>query len=123
MKIKRFMKKIVFYIPAILFAVVCGWLAISFGIGAISPIIFVWIALFLVSGFLLNKDRFLGGILGMLPGIHLIYMSTKYTGQVINVELSCCKIRSFEKWNSPPAPLPFFKTKKSNTIIKSHYQL
>jgi len=78
------MNKIVFYIPAILFTIVYGWLAIFFRIGSISPIIFVWIALFLVSGFLLNKDKFWGGILGMLPGIHFIYASTKYTGQAIN---------------------------------------
>jgi len=29
------------------------------------------------------------------------------------------RILCFEKLNSPPTPLPFFKTKKSNTIIKS----
>ena len=81
------MKKIVFYIPAILFAIIFGWLAISFGIGPISPIVLVWITLFLVSGFLLNNDKVLGGVLGLLPGIHLIYMSTKDTGQVINIEL------------------------------------
>ncbi|MCG7344849.1 hypothetical protein MHZ92_11945 [Sporosarcina sp. ACRSL] len=78
--------KTVFYIPAILFAVFYGWLAISFGIGSISMIVFVWIALFLVCGFLLSKEKFWGGILGILPGIHLIYMSTTDTGQVINIE-------------------------------------
>lgn len=81
------MKKTVFYIPAILFAVFYGWGAITFGIGSVSLIFFVWIALFLMCGFLLSKDKFWGGILGILPGIHLIYMSTKYTGQVINIEL------------------------------------
>lgn len=40
-----------------------------------------------MSGFLLNKDKFWGGIFGILPGIHLIYMSTKYTGQAMNIEL------------------------------------
>ncbi|WP_239431944.1 hypothetical protein [Sporosarcina sp. ACRSL] len=63
-----------------------GWLAISFGISSISTIVFVWIALFLVCGFLLSKEKFWGGILGILPGIHLIYMSTKDSGQVINIE-------------------------------------
>ncbi|SDK11242.1 hypothetical protein [Natronincola ferrireducens] len=78
------MKKIVFYIPAILFTIIFGWLAISFGICPISPIVLIWITLFLASGFLLNKDKFWGGILGMLPGIYFIYASTKYTGQVIS---------------------------------------
>jgi len=80
-------KRIVFYIPAILFVIIFGWFAISFGIGSISPIVFVWIILFLVSGYLLNNANVLGGVLGILPGINLIYMSTKDTGQVINIEL------------------------------------
>ena len=84
---ENFMKKIVFYMPIVLLAILYGWLAITFGIGSISPIIFVWIALFLVGSFLLNKDKFWGGIFGILPGIHLIYMSTKDTGQNINIEL------------------------------------
>lgn len=78
------MKKIIFYIPAILFAIIYGCLAIFFSIRSISPIIFIWIILFLVSGFLLNANKVLGGILGMLPGIHFIYISTKYTGQLIS---------------------------------------
>lgn len=86
LKEESFMKKIVFYIPAILFAILYGWLAISFGISSISSIIFPWISSFLVSGFLLNKGKALGGVIGMLPGIHLIYMSTKDSGQVINIE-------------------------------------
>jgi len=84
---EKFMQKTVFYIPSILFAVLYGWAAITFGIYSISLIVLVWIGLFLVCGFLLSKDKFWGGILGILPGIHLIYMSTKYTGQVINIEL------------------------------------
>ncbi|WP_422484945.1 hypothetical protein [Gudongella sp. DL1XJH-153] len=81
------MKKLVFYIPAILLAIIFGWLATSFRIDPISPIVLVWMTLFLVSGFLLNNNRAFGGVLGMLPGIHMIYMSTKDTGQIINIEL------------------------------------
>lgn len=81
------MKKVIFYMPAILFAGVFGLLTISFGFGSTSPIVIVWIVLFLVSGFLLNKEKFWGAIFGMLPGIHWIYMSTKDTGQAIDIEL------------------------------------
>lgn len=81
------MKKMIFYVPAIVFTAFYGWAANSFGIELISPIIFVWLTLFFVSGILLSKGRFLGGCLGMIPGIHLIYMSTKDTGQIINIEL------------------------------------
>ena len=85
---ENFMKKTVFYIPAILFAVFYGWAANTFGIRSISPILFVWIALFLVCGFLLSKDKFWGGILGILPGIHLIYMiSTNFLYKFNNIQL------------------------------------
>ena len=77
------MKKIVFYIPAIIFAILYGGIAISH-IGAISPIVAVWLALFFISGFILNKNVFWGGLLGMIPAIHLIYMGTQEKGQIIN---------------------------------------
>lgn len=77
------MKKIVFYIPAIIFAVFYGLLAIA-NIGAISPFVIVWLVLFLLSGILLVKDIFWGSLLGVLPAIHLIYMGTQETGQIIS---------------------------------------
>lgn len=77
------MKKIVFYIPAIIFTVLYGLLAIG-GIGAISPVVAVWLIFFLTSGILLSKDMFWGGLLGALPAIHLIYMGNQETGQIIN---------------------------------------
>lgn len=77
------MKKIVFYIPAIIFIVIYSLLASS-SIGAISPFVAVWLVLFLTSGILLSKDMFWGGLLGILPAIHLIYMGTQETGQIIN---------------------------------------
>ncbi|WNF38882.1 hypothetical protein RJD24_10865 [Bacillaceae bacterium IKA-2] len=77
------MKKIIFYIPAIIFAILYGVVAIS-NIGAISPIVVVWLALFFFSGFILNKNVFWGSLLGTLPAIHLIYMGTQETGQIIN---------------------------------------
>lgn len=77
------MKKIIFYIPAIIFTIFYGMIAIS-NIGAISPIVIVWLVLFCVSGFILNKNVFWGGLLGTLPAIHLIYMGTQETGQIIS---------------------------------------
>lgn len=79
------MKKIVFYIPAIIFTAIFGSVAIIFGgIRVISPLVAVWLVLFFISGILLNKNMFLGSILGALPAIHMIYMGTKETGQIIN---------------------------------------
>lgn len=77
------MKKVIFYVPAIIFTIFYGAIAIG-NIAFISPIIVVWLALFYVSGFILNKNFFWGSLLGALPAIHLIYMATQETGQVIN---------------------------------------
>lgn len=79
------MKRTVFFIPAIFFIVLYGLAMITFK--SVSPIVFVWIALFFVSGFLLTKGKVWGGLPGLLPGIHSIYMSTQDTGQVIDIEL------------------------------------
>jgi hypothetical protein len=79
--------KIVFYLPAILFTAFYGLAAMSIGISSISPIAFVWITLFIVAGALLRKGKFFGGFIGIIPGIHFIYMSTKDTGQVMDIEM------------------------------------
>lgn len=78
------MKKAVFYIPAVFFIAIFWTVATSIGFSAISPVVVVWIALFVVSAILLSKGKFCGGFLGALPGIHFIYMGTKDTGQIIN---------------------------------------
>jgi hypothetical protein len=78
--------KSVFYIPAILFTMLYGMVAMSLGISSISPIALMWIGLFSIAGVLLCKDKFWGGAFGLIPGINLIYMSTKDTGQVMDIE-------------------------------------
>lgn len=77
------MKKIILYIPAIIFSIYFSWVIIYFGI-SYSPVIFVWLALFLAGGVLLSKGKCWGGFLGLLPGIHWIYMGTQETGQIVN---------------------------------------
>ena len=76
-------KKILYFLP-----VVIGWLfylflAIISSFGSINP--FVWIALLmlLISGILLNKNKWWASILGILIGCLLIYMGTQETGQII----------------------------------------
>ena len=49
--------------------------------------VYLWIALLLVSAVFLSYGKSWGGIFGMLTGVHWIYMSTIDTGQVINIEL------------------------------------
>lgn len=80
------MKKIAFFIPAIIFTIFYGGIIIGVNPSIVSPIIYPWIGLFIISGILLSKGLFWGGLLGVLPGIHLMYMSTKDTGQIIDIE-------------------------------------
>jgi hypothetical protein len=102
------MKKIVFFIPAITFAIFFSGIMIAVSPSAISLIVYFWIGLFAVSGILLSKGLFWGGLLGVLPGIHLIYMSTIDTGQIMNIELPigvivvafyliCCSFMFYKK--------------------------
>ena len=57
------------------------------GLGLISIEEILWIALFLISGFLLSKEKVWGCVFGIIPGIVFAWMSTNETGQVINIEL------------------------------------
>ena len=79
------MKKIVWYLPAIIYTIEIVILNIV--LRTIMPVWCVRCILLWLSGFLLDKKKVWGSILGLLPAIHLLYMSTKYTGQVINIEM------------------------------------
>lgn len=79
------MKKVLFFIPAIVFIVFYGLIIIVDG-PSVSPVVFLWIALFIGSGILMVRKLFWGAVLGFLPGFHLMYMSTVDTGQIMNVE-------------------------------------
>lgn len=46
-----------------------------------------WLVAFFVSGLLLEKGKLWGGAFGLIPAVVFMYMSTRYTGQVINIEL------------------------------------
>ena len=78
------MKKIGLFIPAIVFTAFYGLITLGGGFSIVSPIVYGWIALFIISGLLLSKDKVWGSFFGVLPGIHLIFMSTKDTGQIIS---------------------------------------
>ncbi|HAE61635.1 MAG TPA: hypothetical protein DCG38_04820 [Eubacteriaceae bacterium] len=77
------MRKLVFFIPAIILTIFYSWAALS-GIGAIHPIVAVWLVLFWIAGTLLSKTAFWGGLFGIIPATYFIYMGTKETGQIIS---------------------------------------
>ena len=76
------MKKVLFYLPAGVYTIAI--IALYLMIEAFTTTWFVWTVLLWFSGFLLNKGKIWGGLFGLLPAIHLLYMRTQYTGQVIN---------------------------------------
>jgi len=80
------MRKLIGYIPAVLFTAFYLYVGIT-GRGLTLSMILIWLACFWLSAFLLHKGLFWGGAFGLIPGIHMIYMSTQYTGQVINIEM------------------------------------
>lgn len=83
MKITDKLKKLPFLLPAIVFTLFYGGLALA-GITTIHPIVFVWIFLLWLAGILLSKAMFWGGLFGLIPAGYFIYMGTQETGQIIS---------------------------------------
>lgn len=79
------MKRILHYLPALILTM--GIIALNNILKTFSPLWYVWAVLLWLAGFLLNKGQFWGCLLGLIPTVHLVYMSMQYTGQVINIEL------------------------------------
>lgn len=75
------MKKLLFFIPAIISTVFYGFVSLI-GVGGIHPIVLLWLILFWAAGFFLSKALLWGGLLGLIPGACFIYMGTQETGQV-----------------------------------------
>ena len=79
------MKKWIIYAPATIFTL--GAIVLNIILKTFSPLWYAWALLLWIGGFVMNKRKAWGAVIGLLPGAHLIYMSTQYTGQVINIEL------------------------------------
>ena len=80
------MKKIAYFIPvilAILLYLVLGYIG-SFS--AINPWVYFWIVIMFLSSLFMFKNKWYGCIGGLIVGFVLIFMSTQYTGQVIDIE-------------------------------------
>ena len=79
------MKKAIVFAPAAIFTVAV--VALNIILKTFSPLWYAWVLLLWVGGLVMNKGKAWGAVIGLLTGVHLIYMSTQYTGQVINIEL------------------------------------
>lgn len=67
------MKKTLYFIPAILFAVFYLWLSIRASVGSIDwGFAVLFTSPFIIAGVVLAKRVFWGGFIGMLPAVYLI---------------------------------------------------
>lgn len=80
------MKKNMYFVPAVLALASYIILGFAGSFGAINPWVWLCIAIMFVSAILMLKNRWYGCIGGLAVGIVLIYMSTQYTGQTIDIE-------------------------------------
>ena len=81
------MKKIIFYIPVIIFIIFYGWACFILEVGFISKDSVFFVGSFFVAGVLLSKNIFCGCLIGILPSICSIYGSIKGTYLGIEIPL------------------------------------
>lgn len=80
------MRKYIGYIPAVLLTAIylmAGFTGMSFSLS----MVLLWILCFWAAALLLHKGIFWGSFFGFFPAIHMIYMGTQETGQVIDIEI------------------------------------
>lgn len=76
------MKIVLFYFPAVIYAIAV--IALNIILKTFSPLWYAWVVLLWLGGFLLDKGKVWGGLFGLLPAAHILYMSTQTTGQTIS---------------------------------------
>ena len=79
------MRKVLFYFPAVVYTI--SVIALNIILKSFLPLWCAWVVLVWLDGFLLDRGKVWGGLFGLFPAIHLLYMSTQSTGQVINIEM------------------------------------
>ena len=85
--LEKSMKKFLYIMPAVLICMLYGLLAaLAGGFGGFQPIAFVYILLPLLAGILLRKGNWWGCLFGITMGAVLLYMGSRYTGQVMDLE-------------------------------------
>ena len=80
------MKKIMLFGPAIIALLLYLIIGLISNFRAISPFVWLFVALLFVSAVFMFKGKWFGCIGGIIVGVVLIYMSMQYTGQSINIE-------------------------------------
>lgn len=78
------MKKAIYLLPAVLFS--AAVIAMCLILRTIVPLWFLWAVLLWLGSRLLSKGKWWGSLVGLIPAVHMICMSTKQTGQTVNIE-------------------------------------
>ena len=81
------MKRFLYVMPAALVCMVYAILTIlAGGISGYQPIVLVYIGLPILSAVFLRKGKWWGCLFGIAMGVVLLYMGSRYTGQVMDIE-------------------------------------
>lgn len=80
------MKKLLYFVPAVLAMLLYAALGFMGGFGAIDPWVWFWIGILFLSALVLARNKWYGCVGGLAAGCLLLFMSTRYTGQVVSLE-------------------------------------
>lgn len=77
------MKKILYYLPFIICLFFYSYIMLI-DFNSLHPAFLFIFLLPLIAGILMNNKKWWGSIIGLILGVLLICMGSKYTGQIIN---------------------------------------
>ncbi len=80
------MRKHLFFFPVVLWTLLALFLESS-GVKASLMVWLLWLGLLMAGGMLLQKRNLWGGLIGMIPGFHMIYDSMCQSQQAFTAEL------------------------------------
>ncbi|MGI6030779.1 MAG: hypothetical protein ACOX7F_04665 [Eubacteriales bacterium] len=80
------MKSMASWLPAVAALLLYVLLGCAGNFSAIHPGVWGCVATLFVSAILLSKEHWWGCLPGLAVGVVLLYMSTQYTGQVLEIE-------------------------------------
>ena len=81
-----FMRKHLFFLPVGLWTLLALFLDSS-GVKASLMVWLLWLALLMVGGTMLQKRSAFGGLVGMIPGLHMIYVCLFQAQEAFQAEL------------------------------------
>jgi len=78
------MKRLLVFLPAVLWGILYGVIALVAGIESLKIWVWVLVALMFLAGIFLFAKKWWGCLLGVIPGVVFVVMGQFDTGQIIN---------------------------------------